>query len=364
MSNSTAAAVDPTDEDLLLVIGSNAIVMLVMFGVACTVSVKEIRRTVEKTRYAFAIGLASQIIFMPACTYCVVRVLDVPKLQATALMILGCSPGGAASNVVAVFAKADVALSIALTSVSNTLAVGTLPLLLFLWCDVGMDSPVQIPYGEIVLSIATTLIPAAGGIALREYDEERAECIGKVGGVGGAVLVFGAILVAVVANYEDFAGHHIVPWNVWVAVCLVAPLGMWVALCGLRLRSWLCVAPGGEQGDDETKGGDGIPQWVTVCIETGMQNIALALAVINWTLWKNQSPSHDVLSAQVLCGIWTTLNISGFLVFALVVRQWAPADSSENGTSTHSDVSVELGEEEAVDATLHEHDGRSETNHN
>ena len=59
--------------------------------------------------------------------------LGLPNEPALGLLIVGCTPGGTTSNLFAYFAKADVALSIAMTAISTVVAVVAMPGVLWLY---------------------------------------------------------------------------------------------------------------------------------------------------------------------------------------------------------------------------------------
>ena len=94
---------------------------------AGSVRADTLRDALTHQRHAFAIGLLSQLVVMPALAHGVARGLELPPTLALTLVVLGCSPGGTSSNILAYWAKAAIALSIALTAGTNTLAVGTMP---------------------------------------------------------------------------------------------------------------------------------------------------------------------------------------------------------------------------------------------
>ena len=69
-----------------------------------------------------------QFLVMPALAAFIAAALHLPAPLAVGLILVGCCPGGTASNVVALIARADIALSVVMTSLSTLLAVVLTPL--------------------------------------------------------------------------------------------------------------------------------------------------------------------------------------------------------------------------------------------
>ena len=151
---------DPTtDSALIVAVAATVVTVVVMFGIACSVRADTLRDALAHRCHAFAIGLLSQLVVMPALAHGVARALELPPTLALTLIVLGCSPGGTSSNILAYWAKADIALSIALTAVTNTLAFGTMPLLLWIWAR---GSATTIPFGDVALALGVVVLPAMG----------------------------------------------------------------------------------------------------------------------------------------------------------------------------------------------------------
>lgn len=112
------------------------------------------------------LGIAAQFIIMPTAAVLVTWALKLPPELAAGVILVGCAPGGTASNVVAYLAKGDVALSVTMTSVSTLLAPIAMPLL-SLWLA-GHYLPVDA--GSMAWDIAKiVLIPVLAGLILRHF---------------------------------------------------------------------------------------------------------------------------------------------------------------------------------------------------
>ncbi|MFM1770520.1 MAG: hypothetical protein RJA22_3049 [Verrucomicrobiota bacterium] len=101
---------------------------VVMLGMGLTLSVDDFRRVLSMPR-AIAAGFAAQYAIMPLLAWGVARALQLPTDLAVGLILVGCCPGGTASNVVTFLARANVPLSVLMTMCSTFGAVALTPLL-------------------------------------------------------------------------------------------------------------------------------------------------------------------------------------------------------------------------------------------
>ena len=129
-STTTAApgAQPPPALNILVTVSTYILLALVMFGMACTVTLEAMKETF-RTKKPFLIAISCQTILMPALAFLVGRALQLNDLHSICLLLLGCCPGGSFSNVLCYFANGNQALSIGLTCFTNLCCVFTLPLL-------------------------------------------------------------------------------------------------------------------------------------------------------------------------------------------------------------------------------------------
>jgi bile acid:Na+ symporter, BASS family len=212
-------------------------------------------REVARRPGAVAFGLGLQYLVMPLAAVFTAWLLRLPPELAVGLVIVGCCPGGTASNVIAWLARADVALSISLTFASTLLAVFVTPALVALY--VGAAMPVSA--GSLVWSLVQIVVlPVAAGMALGTLAGRRIEGLRRLApslSVAAIVLVI-AIIVAV--NRENLAATGLL---ILAAVVLHNLIGLgagYGAARMLRLPE---------------------PMARTLAIEVGMQNSGLGVAL-------------------------------------------------------------------------------------
>lgn len=105
------------------------LIQLIMFGMGTSMSVKDFAAVI-KTPKGVVIGVLSQFIIMPFLGYTLATLSGLPPEIAAGIVLIGCSPSGLASNVMCYLAKANLALSLTVTSLTTLLAPFITPLLM------------------------------------------------------------------------------------------------------------------------------------------------------------------------------------------------------------------------------------------
>ncbi|MUK00541.1 bile acid:sodium symporter family protein [Vibrio cholerae] len=143
----------------------NPLLGIIMFGMGLTLRPVDFA-LVGKRPIPVVIGVVAQYAIMPLLGWGISMALGLPPALAAGVILVGCCPGGTASNVVSYLARGDVALSVAMTSVSTILAPILTPLLT-LWLA-GRYMPVDA--ASIGLSILQiVLLPVVVGLAVRYF---------------------------------------------------------------------------------------------------------------------------------------------------------------------------------------------------
>eukprot|EP00547_Thalassionema_nitzschioides_P007155 CAMPEP_0194219636 /NCGR_PEP_ID=MMETSP0156-20130528/26437_1 /TAXON_ID=33649 /ORGANISM="Thalassionema nitzschioides, Strain L26-B" /LENGTH=407 /DNA_ID=CAMNT_0038949387 /DNA_START=32 /DNA_END=1255 /DNA_ORIENTATION=- len=104
---------------------------LVMIGMGMTLQKKDFTSVLSKNWSSIPLGVICQFGIMPAAAWFIGSkfLLGVDPSLFLGLVLVGCSPGGTASNLVCFIAGANVALSVLLTTFSTILASAATPLL-------------------------------------------------------------------------------------------------------------------------------------------------------------------------------------------------------------------------------------------
>jgi BASS family bile acid:Na+ symporter len=232
---------------------------LVLFGMGLSLTPDDFRRVFRSPR-AKVVGLASQLVMLPAVAFLLALAFRLPGELAVGLMVLAACPGGATSNVIAHLARGDTALSVTLTAISSTVCVFTIPWIVG-WSMghfMGADAAVQLPFwrtlGQLFL---VTILPIALGMALRHTRPRLAQRMAKPANIFS--LVFLAVIIAAAVARED---------NLAAQFRLAGPAAVSLNLVTMGLAFLAARAAG-----------LGLPQRITISLEAGIQNGTLALGI-------------------------------------------------------------------------------------
>ena len=107
---------------------------IVMFGMGLTLSVADFKEVFTRPLEVL-IGVVGQFVIMPLSAYLLCLILGLPADIALGVILVGCCPGGTASNVMTFLARGDVALSVTITSCTTLLAPIVTPFLIYLFAN-------------------------------------------------------------------------------------------------------------------------------------------------------------------------------------------------------------------------------------
>lgn len=141
----------------------SALLGVIMFGMGLTLRPADFTLVLVRPQ-AVLLGLVAQFTIMPVAGWALAELLQLPPLLLVGMVLVGAAPGGTASNVIVYLARGDVALSVAMTSVSTLLAPFVTPLLV-LWLA-GPTLPVDAG-GLLVSILQVVLVPVVLGIVVR-----------------------------------------------------------------------------------------------------------------------------------------------------------------------------------------------------
>jgi BASS family bile acid:Na+ symporter len=148
---------------------------IIMFGVGLTVSLSDFKEVFRRPKDV-AIGVIGQFLIMPLLAFGLSKGLNLPPEVAVGVILVGCCPGGTASNVMTYLAKGDVALSVAVTSVTTLLAPIVTPFLILLFAS----QWIPVDAGSLVWSILqVVIIPIVLGFIVKTLFKKPAEAGAK-----------------------------------------------------------------------------------------------------------------------------------------------------------------------------------------
>ncbi len=141
---------------------------VIMLGMGLTLTFEDFRSVVTLPKAA-AVGFFAQFLIMPSLGYGVAMLLGLPSIDpnlAAGLILVACCPGGTASNVIAYLARANVALSVLMTTISTFAAILLTPLLTK-WLAGAL---VEIDAWKLCLdTVKVVLVPILAGLVLNHF---------------------------------------------------------------------------------------------------------------------------------------------------------------------------------------------------
>lgn len=227
---------------------------VVMLGMGLTLDVRDFAAVTRMPR-AVGLGFAAQYTIMPLLGWTVAKLLALPADFAVGLILVACCPGGTASNVVTYLARANVALSVVMTTCSTLAAVVLTPLLTALLAGqfVQVDT-----WGLFLSTLKVVILPVAGGVALNRLLPRAVASVLPIAPLV-SVLVIALICGSIIA--QNAAAVREAGSQLFVAIALLHVTGFGVGYLFARLL--------------------GYPTQIarTISIETGMQNSGLGVVL-------------------------------------------------------------------------------------
>jgi len=136
------------------------LLQIIMFGMGTELSLKDFANVVKMPK-GVIIGVVCHYVIMPLVGLGVARLFNFPNEIAAGIILIGCCPSGLASNVMCYLAKANLALSVSVTTISTMLAPFLTPFLMQLLGG----SFVEIDFWNMVWEITKiVIIPIVAGL--------------------------------------------------------------------------------------------------------------------------------------------------------------------------------------------------------
>ena len=261
----------------------NPMLGVIMFGMGLTLSPQDFRIVFSRPK-DIIIGCLAQFTIMPLLALGLSWAFALPKELALGVILVGCCPGGTASNVITYLAKGDLALSVGMTATSTLLAPLLTPLLVLMLAG----TMVEVDTIGMLLSIVYVVIaPIAVGLIFQRYLPKFTKEIVPYLPAFSSIAI--ALVVGIIVAHN--ADRLLVGGMIVVLVVVLHNL------CGLSLGYVIGRLLGLAE-----------PKKRAISIEVGMQNSGLAssLATLHFAAYPLATIPGAIFS------VWH--NISGALV--------------------------------------------------
>ncbi|MDQ1086518.1 bile acid:sodium symporter family protein [Siphonobacter sp. SORGH_AS_1065] len=136
------------------------LLQIIMFGMGSQSSLEDFAG-IAKNPKGVLVGIASHYLIMPSVGFLLAVSFPLPPEIATGIILVGCSPSGLASNVMAYIARANVPLSVTVTAFSTLLSPVLTPALL----QVLAGAFLPVDFWKMVMEIFNiTILPIVAGL--------------------------------------------------------------------------------------------------------------------------------------------------------------------------------------------------------
>ncbi|KAM7533412.1 hypothetical protein Aperf_G00000126435 [Anoplocephala perfoliata] len=277
--------------DVVFRVGVIILLIITTFFMGCEVDIGVIRSYLKRPTGPI-LGFLCQFIIMPATAIALSKLTPINAAFGFGLLISGCCPGGGASNVWTKLLGGDLNLSLTMTLFSSLAALGMLPLLLFAFARffTAIDTA-AVPYGPIVVNLLYLFIPVIAGLLVRRFHPAWADRFKR--GVRPASCIFLVFVIGfgTFANFSIYRlmGRYPLLIVVGAALPIIGFLAGFLAALVCR-RSW--------------------PVVVAISIETGVQNVGIAVLILIYAIPQPQGdlgavmPVIIALTTPVCLLIW------------------------------------------------------------
>ena len=271
----------------------NPMLGVIMFGMGLTLSPQDFRIVLSRPK-DILIGCLAQFTVMPLLALGLTWAFSLPKELALGVILVGCCPGGTASNVITYLAKGDLALSVGMTATSTLLAPLLTPLLVWLLAGTMVDVNIQ---GMLLSIVYVVIAPIVAGLLCQRFLPKITKSVVPYLPAFSSIAI--AFVVGIVVSHN--AGQLLKGGLVVVLVVMLHNL------CGLGLGYLIGRALRLEE-----------PKKRAISIEVGMQNSGLAssLATLHFAAYPLATVPGAIFS------VWH--NISGALMARLYTRKFPP----------------------------------------
>ena len=151
------------------------LLMIIMFGMGTAMSLNDFVGVIKMPK-GVLVGILCQFTIMPFVGLGLAYTSNLPPEIAAGIILVGCSPSGLASNVMAYISGANLALSLTLTAVATLMAPLITPLLM----KILADQLVPIDFWAMLWSIMKiVIIPIIAGLIFNRFAHGRFKWLDK-----------------------------------------------------------------------------------------------------------------------------------------------------------------------------------------
>ena len=255
------------------------LLQIIMFGMGTAMSFNDFYGVIKMPK-GVLVGLICQFSIMPFLGFILATLFNFPSEIAAGVVLIGSSPSGLASNVMAYLAKANVALSVTLTAVATLVAPIMTPFLMKYFA--GAFVPIDF-IAMMVSILKMVILPVVLGLVFNHFFHGRTKWLDKAMPLVSMTAITLIIMIITAAGRDSLL-------SIGALLILTAIIHN---LLGYSLGYWSCRALRMKEQDCRT-----------IALEVGMQNGGLASGIA-----LEMGKVSTVGLAPAVFGPW--MNISG-----------------------------------------------------
>eukprot|EP00924_Labyrinthula_sp_SR-Ha-C_P001848 snap_masked-scaffold_30-processed-gene-0.24-mRNA-1 protein AED:1.00 eAED:1.00 QI:0/-1/0/0/-1/1/1/0/422 len=262
-----AAGVQPSVKQNFYTKGTKVMTFLLLAGFAASVDIRML--FVSFRSKGVLVGMACQFVLMPILGFITVLIFRsfVDPLILVMIMLCCCAPGGSYSNWFCSMFNADLALSIAMTTISTVAAAFMMPLNVLFYVELLLgaiegDSSENsvasaVPYKEMFITLGIVAAGVVTGLSVGYFIPQAEKAMNVIGNIAGITIqVIGLLL-----NADSCKPFWTVDIYTYILSVLPLPGGI---VFGLVIATMLDLPK---------------PQRVAVSIEGAYQNVAVPIVI-------------------------------------------------------------------------------------
>jgi BASS family bile acid:Na+ symporter len=285
-------------------IGMAIVLAVMMFAVALGLRPASFSFFKTQPKLYFT-GVAAQIIGLPLITLLMCFAINPHPSIALGMILIACCPGGNTSNLIALFARANTALSVSLTATSSIFAAFVTPLSILFWS--GLYPPTRALLTEINIDVARFLVqtliilalPLLLGMLFRHFAPRAADRVQTPLAVLSGFALLAIIVIASIRLFPIF---------------MVLGIGLYLVVLTHNFLAFALgyISARAINADKASRR--------ALTIEVGIQNAGLGIVILLTQL-------GGVGGAGAVAGLWGVWHLIGGSALALLWR-WKDARSA------------------------------------
>ncbi|MHA8091229.1 bile acid:sodium symporter family protein [Aquirufa regiilacus] len=230
------------------------LLVITMFGMGIHMNLTRFVEIVKAPKPILA-GIFCHYFIMPGIGFGLAMTTDLPPEIAAGIILVGCSPSGVASNVMAYISGGNLALSVTVTAISTLLAPLVTPLLMKLLAN----QLVPINFWDMFWHILEIVIfPVLAGLVYNKY------AYGKQKWLDDLLPILSMASIIFIVALTVSAGHDTLLSIGWLLILIVIVHNLSGYFFGYKISKWMGI------NEQDSR---------TIAFEVGLQNAGLATGI-------------------------------------------------------------------------------------